>query len=349
MDRAPAYVISKPNLSAWVRNLQETATVVAPTAARGADVVYDVVEEPDQVAWGYRSSLTPLKRFLFPQVDLLLRWRVSSGNGFEVEPIYDEVERVFLAARPCDISSVLLLDRVFGRDREDIYYFRRRERTTLIGLNCTDPGENCFCVCAGAGPFLSGGYDLELTEIGRQYLAEVGSEKGAQLIRESEALFAPAAESLLQMRDELAREAERRFGEHKSYFAAALRSVTFDRVPEEVWEGTGERCLECGGCSFVCPTCTCFLTADWVDKQMGERRRLWDSCSYECYALEASGHNPRAKPGHRLKARFFHKLSYQFAQPLEQHGCVGCGRCVTTCMGSDDMPTVTARIRRGAV
>jgi len=349
MDRAPAYVISKSRLSAWVRNLQETATVVAPVAAQGADIMYDVVEGPDQVAWGYRSSLTPLKRFLFPQVDPLLRWRASSGNGFEVEPTYDEVERIFLAVRPCDISGVLFLDRVFRRDREDIYYLKRRERTTLIGLNCTDPGDNCFCVCAGTGPFLSEGYDLELTEIDGEYLVEVGSEKGAELIRKSDALFAPAGEPLVSLREEMAREAEQQFGEHKSYFAAALRGVTFDRVPEDLWDELGERCLECGGCSFVCPTCTCFLTADWADARTGERRRLWDSCSYECYSREASGHNPRAKRGQRLKGRFFHKLSYQFAKPLEQHGCVGCGRCVTTCLGSDDMPTVTARVRRGAV
>jgi len=349
MDRTPKYVIPKPGLSAWVRNLQEEATVVAPTTARGADVVYDVVKEPDQVAWGYRSSLTPLKRFLFPQIDPLLRWKVNSANGFDLEPSYDESERVFLAIRPCDISAVLVLDRVFRRDREDIYYFKRRERAALIALNCTDPGEHCFCVCAGAGPFLSEGYDLALTEMGREYLVEVGSEKGAALIRKSEALFAPAGDSLAAEREEMAREAEQRFGEHKSYFAAALRRVTFDRVPEDLWEGLGDRCLECGGCSFVCPTCTCFLTADWVDEQAGERRRLWDSCSYECYAREASGHNPRATRGQRLKARFFHKLSYQFAKSLEQHGCVGCGRCVTTCLGSDDMPTVTARIRRGAV
>lgn len=349
MHRPPAYAVPKPSISAWVERLVQVATVIAPTAAHGGDVVYDVVERAEQVAWGYESSLTPLKRFLFPQVDPLLRWSTTSSDGLSVEPVADETERIFLAVRPCDIAGVLFLDRVFGRDREDVYYLSRRQRTALIALTCARPGENCFCVCADAGPFLQAGYDLQLTELENDYLVEVGSEKGAALVELGGPLLAPAAEALREARAELEREAEGRFQEHKSYFAAALRKVTFDQAPEGLWEEMAERCLECGGCAFVCPTCTCFLTADWPAEDSGERRRLWDSCLYESYALEASGHNPRAARRDRLKARFFHKLSYQFAKPLGQHGCVGCGRCVAACMGGNDMSAVTARIRHGAM
>jgi len=151
----------------------------------------------------------------------------------------------------------------------------------------------------------------------------------------------------LQERRELAQEAENRFAEDKAYFAAALRKVTFDRVPERLWQEMGERCLGCGGCTFVCPTCSCFTVADAQAGDAGERSRLWDSCLYETYTLEASGHNPRARRQHRVKARFFHKLSYQFARRNGVHGCVGCGRCVAVCLGGNDMPAVTAAIRRG--
>jgi len=349
MNRPPAYIISKASLSAWVEELARAATVIAPTAAHGADVVYDVVESAQDVMWDYTSSLTPLKRFLFPQIEPLLRWRPSPGNGIEIEPTYDETERVFLGVRSCDISAVGFLDRVFMRDREDAYYLARRRRTTLIGLACTQPGENCFCVCADAGPFLDEGYDLQLIDLKDCMLVDVGSEKGAALVEQSASLFSPAPLSLLDVKANLKREAEAHFGEPKAYFSAALRKVTFDQTPDELWEQMADRCLECGGCAFVCPTCTCFLTADWPAEQGGERCRLWDSCLYENYASEASGHNPRAQRMDRLKARFFHKLSYQFAKPLEQHGCVGCGRCITACLGSNDMPTVTARLRRGAL
>jgi len=349
MSRPPVYVIAKSHLSAWVEKMLETAQVIAPRVAHGPDVAYGELEAPEQVAWDYSSSLAPLKRFLFPQTDTLLRWDKQADDGLQLEPAYDDTERIFLAVRPCDVAGVLFLDRVFTRDREDIYYLNRRKRSTLIALTCAEPGEHCFCVCAEAGPFLKQGYDLQLTRISDEYVVEVGSEKGAALVGEAEDLLVPAPEVLMRARRELEQEAKDRFADDKAYFAAALRQVTFDQVPDHLWDEMAERCLECGGCSFVCPTCTCFLVADSEIGDAGARERLWDSCLYEAYALEASGHNPRAERRHRLKARFFHKLSYQFAKPLEAHGCVGCGRCITACMGSNDMPAVTARIRRGAL
>jgi formate hydrogenlyase subunit 6/NADH:ubiquinone oxidoreductase subunit I len=307
------------------------------------------VSSPDDVRWDYQNSLTPLKRFLFPPSDPMLRWTQTNGRPSAVEPVYDDKERVFLAVRPCDVSAVLILDRSFGRDPEDVQYTRRRQRSALIALACTEPGPNCFCVCANAGPFLDQGYDVQLTRLAHGYLVEVGTEKGASLLSGCESLFDPAPAAALDARQRLAREAENQFGEDKAYFAAALRQVTFNRVSDDLWRGMGELCLGCGGCAFVCPTCHCFATADCTDSGGGCRLRLWDSCLYEAYTLEASGHNPRAERGQRVKARFFHKLSYQFAQKLGAHGCVGCGRCVTACLGSNDMPAVTARIRRGAL
>jgi formate hydrogenlyase subunit 6/NADH:ubiquinone oxidoreductase subunit I len=243
----------------------------------------------------------------------------------------------------------LFLDKVFSRDHPDTYYLARRRHSTLVTLACTEPGEHCFCVCAHAGPFLDDGYDVQLTPLQGEYLVEVGTDKGWELVRPAESLFSPAPIEAVQMRRELARQAEQRFSDDRAYFAAGLRKITFDRVPDELWEQMGDRCLSCGACAFVCPTCTCFTIADFDGRGDGVRCRLWDSCLYESYALEASGHNPRAQRKHRLKARFFHKLSYQFSQKLGSHGCVGCGRCVTACLGRNDMTKVTARIRRGAL
>ncbi len=349
MSQPAAYVISRSRLGDWVGTLLAGAQVIAPRALHGGDIAYDVVERPDQVAWDYSSTINPLKRFLFPQADELLRWRRTGDDGLQLKPAYDETARIFLAVRPCDVSGVLFLDRVFQRDPEDVYYMTRRQQSALISLTCSEPAENCFCVCADAGPFLETGFDLQLTALGDECLVEVGTEKGRGLVVEAEELFASAPDEIIRARRDLEKETEARFAEHKAYFAAALRKVTFNRVPDELWDDMADRCIECGGCSFVCPTCTCFLTADWQNDEEGHRERIWDSCLYECYTLEASGHNPRAQRKHRVKARFFHKLSYQFARELGTHGCVGCGRCITACLGSNDMPAVTARIRRGAI
>jgi sulfhydrogenase subunit beta (sulfur reductase) len=349
MSEAQAYVIGADAISTWVAALQKRAQVVAPRVLRGSDVAYDVIESADQVAWSYSTSISPLKRQLFPQTDPLFCWHRQAGDGLELRPLYDEAERVFLAVRPCDVSAVLFLDKVFSRDQPDNYYLARRERSALVALACTEPAEHCFCVCAHAGPFLEGGYDLQLTPLPGQYLVEIGSDKGRELVRLSERLFSRAPAKAMQARQELAQQAEQRFGDDKAYFAAALRKITFDRVPDELWEQMGDRCLSCGACAFVCPTCTCFTTADFDGTGDGVRCRLWDSCLYQSYTLEASGHNPRAQCQHRLKARFFHKLSYQFVQKLGSHACVGCGRCITACLGRNDVTAVTARIRRGAL
>lgn len=349
MADAEAYVVPTEALPAWVEGLLRRAEVVAPAVLHGGDVAYDVVDRPEQVAWDYGSSCTPLKRYLYPQTDPLLRWEQSPDGGLQVGPIYDKTERVFLAIRPCDVAGVLFLDRVFSRDLPDPYYLERRRRSALIALACTQPEEHCFCVCADAGPFLDKGYDLQLTPLAARYLVEVGSDKGRELLQVTRDLFAPAPPEALARRQELERETEQRFGEHTSYFAAAIRKVTFDRVPEALWADMSDRCLDCGGCAFVCPTCTCFTVVDAGSRREGVRERLWDCCLYRSFTLEASGHNPREERTDRLKARFFHKLGYQFIRELGGHGCVGCGRCVVACLGSDHMPRVTASIRRGAM
>jgi ferredoxin len=349
MEENRAYMIGANEVPAWVETLLRRAQVIAPRRLRGSDTAYDVVESPDQVAWDYHTSVSPLKRQLFPQTDAMFCWHRQAGYGLDLKPIYDETERVFLAVRPCDVSAVSRLDQVFSRDHSDAYYLTRRRHSALVALACTEPDEHCFCVCAHAGPFLEDGYDLQLTPLPTGYLVEVGTAKGAELVSQAADLFTVAAPEAVQARRELAQQVEQRFGSDRAYFAAVLRKVTFDRVPDELWGQMGDRCLSCGACAFVCPTCTCFTTADFDGTGDGIRCRLWDSCLYESYTLEASGHNPRAQRKHRLKARLFHKLSYQFAQRLGSHGCVGCGRCITACLGCNDMAKVTARIRRGAL
>jgi len=349
MDEGRAYVIAADAISNWVTALAKRAQVIAPRHLHGPDVAYDVVETADQVVWDYSSSASALKRQLFPQTEAMFCWHRQADRGLQLAPLYDEAEYVFLGIRPCDLSAVLFLDKVFSRDHPDTYYLTRRRHTALVALTCPEPGENCFCVCAQAGPFLEAGYDVQLTALDGQYLVEVGTDKGRELLRQAEGLFSTAPIEAVEARRELAQQAEQRFGDNRAYFAAALRKLTFDRVPDELWEQMADRCLSCGACSFVCPTCTCFTTADFDGTGDGVRCRLWDSCLYESYALEASGHNPRAQRKHRLKARFFHKLSYQFSEKLGSHACVGCGRCITACLGRDDMAQVTARIRRGAL
>jgi len=331
----------------FVARLVGSAEVIAPRHVDGGDVFYGPIDSPAEVAWDYRTAVEPLKRFLLPQRETILRfWK---DDGIHVEPEYDERERVFLGVRCCDVAGVGVLDAMYGGEIPDPYYLSRRERSTFIALTCQQPDEHCFCVCGDAGPFLDKGYDQQWTALTDGMLVEIGSERGESLAKAHEDLLEPAEVEHIAARHRLAREAEQKFSDFHAYIAAAMRMLTMNEVQPEVWEQAADRCLECGSCTFLCPTCSCFTVTDRWDDREGFRERHWDACLYSCYAREASGHNPRPERANRLRNRFFHKVSHQWAQRNGRQACVGCGRCVVGCMGWAHMPAVTEAIRRGVM
>jgi sulfhydrogenase subunit beta (sulfur reductase) len=180
-------------------------------------------------------------------------------------------------------------------------------------------------------------------------LIETGSERGEALVNAHEDLMEEADVEHVKARHRLAREAEDTFGDFTAYVAGAMRKLTMNEVDAAVWGQGSDRCLECGGCAFLCPTCVCFTVTDRCEGDEGLRERHWDNCLYSCYAREASGHNPRPRLADRLRNRFFHKLSHQWAERNGRHACVGCGRCVTGCMAWFHMPAATEAIRRGVM
>jgi sulfhydrogenase subunit beta (sulfur reductase) len=342
-------IIAKSDLDAWVRALMKGAQVVAPAAAHLDDVVYQPIESPEQIAWGYENTIQPPKTFLFPQVETLYRYHRNGGKHVEVEPTVDETRRVIMGLRCCDVSGVLYMDNIFAQGNPDVYYLARRANTTLISLTCPSPFPWCFCVCSDSGPFLSSGYDVQLTDLGERMLAEVGSAKGQAAIEAAPKLFTVAGQDALDRRHSLEAEAERRFLQRETnHMASAMRRMSIGQVEDKIWEAMAPWCLGCGGCNFLCPCCFCFNVYDSHANGGGERCRVWDSCAFPGLTREVSGHNPRPTRAERVERRFYHKLSYQYLDKEGLPGCVGCGRCVVTCLGTTTMPNISEGIRRGA-
>jgi len=181
---------------------------------------------------------------------------------------------------------------------------------------------------------------------GGEWLALAGSPRGEALFQEP--FFRRGTPEHLARRRARLDDVRTRFRTFTSWFAAAVSRVSRGEVPEGTWEEIGRRCLECGGCTYVCPACTCFTVSDRpAGPDRVERVRIWDSCALSGFTRMAGGHNPRKAVHDRRNRRFYRKLSYHFIEHERSVACVGCGRCAETCHGDVGMPAVVELLRRG--
>lgn len=340
------YVIETRAMSKWLQKLLEIGEVIAPVRGPCGDVLFSSIRFPEEVTWNFQNPLPSPKQVVLPQTDPIVRIK-RNGDHHEVEPVCDETRRFLFNIRSCDAKGIAFLTKVHEMEPPDGSYLRRAYCLTIISLACAIPCPLGFCVCTGSGPFLSESYDVQLTDLSEKFLAEVGSEKGEAAVRAAPELFREATNADVSRRKQLETEARKHLGEETCHFASAMRRISTGRVVEALWEKMSEGCLECGGCNMVCPTCYCFSVKDLGNDGGWLRCRMWDSCQYAAFTLEASGHNPRADRKQRMKRRFFHKASAQYFQRDGMVGCVGCGRCIKVCHGATDMPAVVAAIRKG--
>ncbi|WP_203960286.1 4Fe-4S dicluster domain-containing protein [Actinocatenispora thailandica] len=231
----------------------------------------------------------------------------------------------FLGVRSCDLRAIGVLDRVLGDGRR---YAQRRDGVFIVAVNCTEPGATCFCVSAGGGPRAESGYDVVLTELpdGR-YVAESGSEPGARLLTRIPArpLEQPVAAGAAAAVDAAADRMGRTLpsGDLAGAIAAARESGR--------WDDVASRCLTCGNCTMVCPTCFCTDIVDSTDLtgEHAERWQRWDSC-FDLDFSRLHGGPVRSSGASRYRQWLSHKLS-SWNDQFGESGCVGCGRCIVWC------------------
>lgn len=341
-----AFIIEREAVSGWLERLLNVGEVIAPTRTPAGDVLFSNIRSAGEVIWDLPNPLHPPKEFVLPQTDPIVRIQ-RNGQGHQVEAIHDDRRRYLLNARSCDVKGIAFLTRMHEMEPADASYLRRANNLTIISLACTTPCPLGFCICTDSGPFLSNSYDAQLTDLGENYLVEVGSAKGQAAVAEGQGLFRNATAAEVSQRKELEEKAKRGFGDETCHFASAMRRISTGRVHNTLWQKMSDWCLECGGCNVICPTCYCFSVKDLGRNGTWTRCRLRDSCQYAAFTLEASGHNPRAERKDRMKRRFFHKVSAQYYARDGAVGCVGCGRCVQVCLGATHMPAVVAAIRKG--
>jgi sulfhydrogenase subunit beta (sulfur reductase) len=345
-----ARTIAKEDVLKLVDLLRRDHEVVAPFYGRGRDTCFDIVDDSnrDRIQIHLPNPYYPPKRYVLPHIQLLLK--IRGNEGLQFDPVYGEKRRAVFGIRSCDVAGIDHLDRFYlGGAFRDNYYERFRKNLFLVNLVCTDPrldiDDDCFCMCADTGPAARGGFDLQLMDLGGDFLVVAGTPAGEALFREP--LFRPAAPAHVERRREILGDVRGRFKLSVSWYSAAVRYMTKGGISEETWEEIGNRCLECGGCSYVCPTCTCFTVTDRkVSGGEYERLRMWDACALGGFTRMAGGHNPRKAVHDRRNRRFFRKLDHYFIQRELSVACVGCGRCVVVCHGDVGMPSVVEILRR---
>lgn len=304
----------------------ESYEVVAPVK-RGRSYAFSTIESPDQVVLDYDSTITSPKQYFLPSKETLFSFDRETNEvtdyTLEVTP------RVIFGAHACDINALCRLDMVF-RDGEypDPYYCARRKATLIVGLSCS-PSKTCFChlMTSDEARF---GYDLFLQDIGGRYLVSISSVEAANILEAA----CNVREATDQDRIEFRHATRRRQGafneEIPNIQEIAMLMDAFHEDP--FWEELGGRCLSCGACAAVCPTCHCFNIRDVlaVDGKSGERQRVADCCTDPQFALVAGNHNFRDTNVLRVRHRFYHKLN-GFLANHDRQLCVGCGRCVKAC------------------
>lgn len=341
-------VLRAEDLRRFIELLMGAAdSFVAPRRTLHGDVAFAQVSSPEEIALDYGNTLISPSCYVLPQREAIFTYAMPEDRPPEVQSLPAQERQILFGVRPCDAAAIEYLDRFYmgGEFRDDVYA-RRRASKTIVVLGCMEPQHDaCWCTCSHAGPVARSGFDLQLTPIGDRYLVEAGSERGEELLAiASEVLTEEGAEELAAEREELIDDAWERFS-RQGNIAQAMRWISGDDVPAELWEELGAKCFGCGSCSLVCPVCTCFDTYEYVADGVGARIRCWDSCHFPGYSLEASGFNPRETAPERMFHYAHHKLCRDTFVKYGRPGCVGCGRCVKVCSAQIDLPRIAQMIR----
>ena len=331
-------VLSKDNLVPLLRKLVKEARLIAPVKNRYGDTLFTEITDLDnQVIDLDNQPQASLKPFLLPQQETLAEYSTDERE-YCFTPPPDEQPTIYFGVRSCDLTAVLYMDLIFSKPTRDTTYFARRNQSLIITLGCNAPFANCFCEATGSGPYLEFGYGLQFIDLGDRYFVSAGRRKGADLLDRWSYFFREVGEEDQEIRYQLFLEARGKFTRNVQV-AHACNILQKQPLNETALEELSSRCYDCGGCAYVCPTCTCFSVDDMIlSESSGLRVRSWDACTSSGFTRMAGGHNPVDHRRQALKRRFLHKLKHDFAQ----HGkpsCTGCGRCVDICFGGVDIIT----------
>lgn len=291
------------------------------------------------------------KAYLFPAKLKLFDFRVKDDR-FVLEAGPPDVPKLaFLGVRPCELAAIKVQDGVFGvgepgmfRCESESWYTQARQQALFIAVNCTRAGGTCFCASWGTGPRATDGFDLALTELRSGFVLESGSARGQDVVGQLPVREANATE--LELAELKIQRASERMG--RQLDTDGVKTLLEKNIEHPQWDRIAGRCLSCGNCTMVCPTCFCCTVDDstHLDDETVSRTRYWESCYTHQFSYITTGPERNT-----IRGRYRHWLRHKLATWWDQFGmsgCVGCGRCITWCPVGIDLTEEIPAIREAS-
>ncbi len=326
--------------------MAERIEIVAPVET-GRDIngnpLYSFRETDrfDKVALQYTTTRLPAKKYFLPYREDLATFRLEDGDWQKKVDYNIDRPRIFFGLHACDINALNRLDKVLlGGVYPMPYYAAKRKNMFIVGIDCT-PQPFCFCRSMGADTALHG-FDMFITDIGERYFVEILSDTAFNYLKRVKTAEPTEEDHVHYMK--VVSEKNNRFVAHVD--TTDLTKILDMEFLSDVWKQWGERCLACGTCANVCPTCYCYGVDETIDIDLrgGRKTKTLYSCNLLDFAQVAGGHNFRPDRHVRLKYRYYHKHR-GFVEAYEESLCVGCGRCGESCLAGITVPEVIASVR----
>ena len=319
-------VIPKGKMQELYGSLMKDFRLVVPVK-EGATLLFKPVSNVDDIILDDDVTYKSPKEFLFPQIEQIMTFGVDG----EVRINEDAQKTIIFGIRPCDLEALQVMSAVFTKGKfVDTYFEKKMENTILVGFGCKSDKKGCFCSDRGVDKGYSNLCDIFLNDCEENYIAESISARGEQLLK----TFGF---------DDAAQQAVIRNKDNKN----ALLEINTDEMTlfnNVDWDRISEKCIACGTCTYICPTCHCFDFKDVVEKGEAVRYKCWDSCMYPKFTVHASGHNPRSSKKERYRQRIMHKYHY-VRKNFGYIACTGCGRCIRSCPAGMNIKSVVTMLR----
>jgi len=337
-------ILKKSNFEHFISSLALEHKVMAPVSKGFNNYAFENVTSGKEIALHHIPTILPPKKYFMPQYETVIEY--SKRDGLETHGVIEYEKIIIFGVHTCDLAGIQCLNMALSEPPKDINYLARKNKILIFGLECNDYCDE-YASCALMGNELpNGGYDAFFTDLGDYLMIHVNTQLGDETLEKTK-LFEPAQEEHWRALGALR---EKKRGIFKSEVDIEHQKIAelFDKsFKSKVWDNLDDRCLACGNCTNVCPTCYCFDVMDEqnLDLLTGRRYRRWDSCQTETFASVAGGENFRQRRGSRQRHRYYRKFNYP-VERFSRYFCTGCGRCSRTCMAKINLKETLATLNK---